>query len=156
MVPWCVKVDTVTSNINTVPVIDKVILYQNYPNPFNPSTTIKYSIPSSTVISNPQRGERSQNLNNMEIFPDGRNDMLKVSLKVYDILGREIVTLVNKHQKPGNYEVEFNCHSGEGGNLTSGVYFYRLTAGASTRLSADKSGSIIENFVETKKLILIK
>ena len=148
--------DTVTSIINTVPVIDKFTLYQNYPNPFNPSTTIKYSIPSSTVISNPQRGERSQNLNNMEIFPDGRNDMLKVSLKVYDILGREIVTLVNKHQKPGNYEVEFNCHSGEGGNLTSGVYFYQLTAGASTHLSADKSGSIIENFVETKKLILIK
>ncbi|MDX1700338.1 MAG: T9SS type A sorting domain-containing protein, partial [Melioribacteraceae bacterium] len=59
-----------------------------------------------------------------------------VNLKVYDILGREIATLVNEKQNPGNYEVTF-----DGNGITSGVYFYRLTAG---------------DFIETKKMILIK
>jgi Secretion system C-terminal sorting domain len=84
------------------------VLYQNYPNPFNPSTRIKYEIPTSSFVS----------------------------LKVYDILGREIMTLVNKEQLPGNYEVDFN-----GGNLPSGVYLYRLTYG---------------NLTQTKKMILEK
>ena len=70
-----------------------------------------------------------------------RDDKLNVTLKVYDILGREVATLVNEKQKPGNYEVEFNCHSGEGRNLTSGVYFYQLTA---------------DQYFETKRMILIK
>ena len=59
-----------------------------------------------------------------------------VSLKVYDILGQEVATLVNNAQTPGLYEVEFNAQ-----NLTSGIYFYRLTAGS---------------FSETKKLLLLK
>jgi len=83
-------------------------LEQNYPNPFNPSTTIKYSIPK-------QRD---------------------VTLKVYDLLGSEVLTLVNKLQFKGKYEVDF-----DGSDLTSGIYFYRLQAG---------------DFVETKKMILMK
>ena len=83
-------------------------LEQNYPNPFNPSTNINYSIPKQT----------------------------HVSLKVFDVLGREITTLVNKEQPTGNYEVEFDAS-----NLTSGIYFFRIQTG---------------EFVETKKMILMK
>jgi hypothetical protein len=126
----------VTDVVQTQPVLpNKFLLEQNYPNPFNPSTTIKYTIPTSTVISNPQRGERSQNFG-LEISPDGRNDMLKVSLKVYDILGREVVTVVNENQKPGNYEVEWNAE-----NVSSGIYFYRIQSGS---------------FIDVKKMILLR
>lgn len=62
--------------------------------------------------------------------------MLPTTLKVYDILGREVATLVNKQQKSGNYDVNFDAS-----NLTSGVYFYRLQSG---------------NFNESKKMILLK
>ncbi|HJY63727.1 MAG TPA: YCF48-related protein [Ignavibacteria bacterium] len=75
-------------------------LYQNYPNPFNPTTKIRFSIPAI----------------------DGSNG--DVSLKIYDNLGREAATLVNEKLKPGIYEAEF-----DGSNLSSGVYFYRLSAG---------------------------
>jgi len=92
----------------------KFSLSQNYPNPFNPSTTIKYSIPRSTEYYSVQQ----------------------VQLKVYDILGREIATLINKQQKAGNYEVNF-----DGNGLTSGIYFYKLQYGS---------------FVESKKMILLK
>ncbi len=68
-------------------------LIQNHPNPFNPNTTIKFSIPHSQFVT----------------------------LKVYDILGRELATLVNEEKLPGSYEVKF-----DGINLLSGVYFYRL------------------------------
>ena len=83
-------------------------LKQNYPNPFNPVTTINYSIPSNG----------------------------NVKLKIYDILGREVATLVNETKAPGNYEVNFNA-----ANLPSGVYFYRLQTG---------------DFIQTKKMILMK
>ncbi|PIQ09913.1 MAG: peptidase M1 [Ignavibacteriales bacterium CG18_big_fil_WC_8_21_14_2_50_31_20] len=89
-------------------------LDQNYPNPFNPSTTIKYSIPRSTDNYSVQQ----------------------VQLKVFDILGHEVSTLVNKQQKAGNYEVQFDAS-----NLTSGIYFYKLTTGT---------------FSESRKMILIK
>ncbi len=89
-------------------------LKQNYPNPFNPTTTIKYTIPQ---------------LNGVETH--GR-----VSLRVYNILGEEVATLVNKQQAPGNYTVQFDAS-----NLPSGVYFYTLRVG---------------NFVATKKMILLK
>ncbi|MCB9258619.1 MAG: T9SS type A sorting domain-containing protein [Ignavibacteriales bacterium] len=92
----------------------KFELSQNYPNPFNPTTTIKYSVPN--VASSYSSS--------------------KVELKVYDILGREIKTLVNQKQKPGNYEVTFNADE-----LSSGVYFYKLQAG---------------DIIQTKKMILIK
>ncbi len=88
-------------------------LYQNYPNPFNPVTTIKYEIPG-----------------------DVKRETQNVKLIVYDILGREVKTLVNRHQAPGEYEVTFN-----GQNLSSGVYFYRLQAG---------------DYVKTKSMILLK
>jgi hypothetical protein len=83
-------------------------LAQNYPNPFNPNTTIKYA------ISNPQL----------------------VTLKIYDVLGKDVTTLVNQMQSGGDYEVEFNAEE-----LGSGVYYYQLKAG---------------EFVSTKKMILIK
>jgi hypothetical protein len=84
------------------------VLSQNFPNPFNPRTTIRYSIPISQFVS----------------------------LKVHDLLGNEVITLVQSMQRAGSHLVEF--HSG---SLSSGVYFYRITAG---------------NFVETKKLVVIK
>ncbi len=90
-------------------------LYANYPNPFNPGTTIKFTIP------NVERRASS---------------LYSTTLKVYDILGNEVATLVNKELPPGEYEVEFNA-----ANLPSGVYFYRLTAGS---------------YSSTKKLMLLK
>jgi hypothetical protein len=91
----------------------KFALAQNYPNPFNPTTTIKYQIPKPI-----------------------RDDNTFVSLKIYDVLGSEVATLVNQKQKPGNYEVTWDAYG-----FSSGVYFYKLSAG---------------NYVETKKMILIK
>jgi len=87
---------------------DKFLLYQNYPNPFNPSTIIKYQITESKFVS----------------------------LKVFDVLGKEIANLVNEKQKAGVYETTFNA-----GNLSSGIYFYRIVAG---------------DYSETKKMLMIK
>ncbi len=74
-----------------------------------------------------------------------------VSLKVYDIIGNEVATLVNEEQFAGSYEVEFNSsgHSGEVRNLPSGIYFYKLQAGN----PSTGSGQV---FTETKKMLLIK
>ncbi len=104
----------------------KYYLSQNYPNPFNPTTTIEYSIPLTPL--NPPFGK------------GGKGSGEFVSLKVYDLLGREVATLVNEKQPPGKYTVIFNAKSSAGG-LSSGVYIYRLTAGS---------------FSESKKLILMK
>jgi hypothetical protein len=90
------------------------VLSQNYPNPFNPSTKIKFQIPLN------KGGERG----------------LSVRLIVYDILGREVVTLVNEQLKPGTYEVEWDAT-----DYPSGMYFYRLFTG---------------NYNETKRMVLIK
>lgn len=90
------------------PTPKRYALAQNYPNPFNPITMIRYELP-----------ERAD-----------------VTLKVYDLLGREVATLVNATQGQGTYQVPFNAS-----NLASGVYFYRLKAGA---------------FIETKKMLLVK
>ncbi|NOX64757.1 MAG: T9SS type A sorting domain-containing protein [Chlorobi bacterium] len=111
ILPPIVKVE---KNLNSLP--NRFELSQNYPNPFNPSTTIKYSIPT------------------------GRQAFQIVTLKVYDILGREIATLVNEVQSPGVYEVKFNPVSSSQ-DLVSGIYFYRLQAGS---------------FAESKKMILLK
>ncbi len=83
-------------------------LSQNYPNPFNPATTIKYSIPASSFIQ----------------------------LKVYDVLGNEISTLINEEKSSGNHEVTFDA-----AGLPSGIYFYTIEAGL---------------FTESKKMILLK
>jgi hypothetical protein len=83
-------------------------LYQNYPNPFNPSTTIRYEIPEQSFVT----------------------------IKVFDILGNEIATLVNEEKPAENYEVEFSAQG-----LSSGIYFYSLSTG---------------NFLFTKKMIVLK
>ena len=103
-----------------VNVVNDYKLEQNYPNPFNPSTKIKYEIPSV-----------------------GTRDRVSVRLKVYDVLGNEVATLVNEEQPAGNYEVEFSSESSFRlvRNLPSGIYFYRLQAG---------------DFIQTKKMILMK
>jgi hypothetical protein len=93
-----IVIEGVDNKITNPP--DKFVLAQNYPNPFNPSTTIKYSIPA--------------NLN-------GRTAMHVVTLTVYDILGRQVATLVNKKQSPGNYQVSFSSKG-----LSSGIYLYKL------------------------------
>jgi hypothetical protein len=87
-------------------------LSQNFPNPFNPITKIKFSIP-------PLKGARGM-----------------IRLVIYDILGREIATLVNELLQPGTYEVEW-----DGSNYPSGVYFYKL---------------ITDDYTETRKMVLIK
>jgi hypothetical protein len=87
---------------------ERFILSPNYPNPFNPSTTIKYDLPKQS----------------------------RVKLVVYDILGREIATLVDEIQKAGSYQAVWNAS-----RFASGVYFYRLQTGS---------------FTETKKLVLLK
>ncbi len=83
-------------------------LFQNYPNPFNPSTTISYSIPE-----------------------DGH-----VTLKVYDVLGNEVASLVDEQKQSGSFDVHFNAS-----DLSSGVYYYQLKTG---------------EFTSTKKLVLMK
>ncbi len=105
-----------TNKEDNVNLINKFKLEQNYPNPFNPTTKIKYTIPI--------------------VETRHASSLQMVSLKVYDILGREVTTLVNEEKPVGEYEVEFNA-----ANLPSGIYFYQLKAGG---------------FVETKKMILLK
>ena len=97
---------------------DRFYLFQNYPQPFNPSTTIRYQIPKSSFVS----------------------------IKVFDALGREVVTLVSEEKKTGSYEVEFSTKGGSvvGGdayNYSSGIYFYTMKA---------------SEYSETKKMILLK
>jgi hypothetical protein len=93
-------------------------LEQNYPNPFNPSTKIKFTIPAS---DSPLLGGARCGL---------------VTLKVYDVLGKEVATLVNEEKPAGSYEVDF-----DGKDIASGIYFYQLKAG---------------KYIETKKMVLIK
>ncbi|MCB9208851.1 MAG: T9SS type A sorting domain-containing protein [Ignavibacteriales bacterium] len=107
-------------------------LSQNYPNPFNPITTISYLIPQSTVIANEVK--QSNEITSVNSFP--RNDNFNVSLKIYDVLGKEVATLVNKTQSAGNYEVHFDASE-----FPSGVYYYQLKA---------------SNFIQTKKMVLLK
>ncbi|RKY96880.1 MAG: hypothetical protein DRQ13_05430, partial [Ignavibacteriae bacterium] len=77
------------------------------------------------------------------------SDLRFTILKVYDVLGNEIATLVNEVKPPGEYEVDFNSYSGEGRNLTSGIYFYQLKV-------VDPESSSGQGFVETKKMVLMK
>jgi hypothetical protein len=108
-------------------------LQQNYPNPFNASTKIRFVIP--TLIN------RERNLKDFST-ENPRNDNMLVTLKVYDVLGNEVATLVNEEKPAGVYEVEFSTGSfGNASNLSSGIYFYTLKAGA---------------FTESKKMILAK
>ena len=91
------------------------VLKQNYPNPFNPSTSIRYHVP---------------------VMDANFTSTTHVTLKVFDMLGREVATLVDEYQPAGTYEVRF-----DGSNLSSGAYFYKLTSG---------------DFTSVKKLLLMK
>lgn len=100
---------TITSVGNESPSIPSDIkLYQNYPNPFNPTTTIQYQVATTSFVK----------------------------ISVFDVLGKEIESLINREQSPGNYKITFN-----GSNLSSGIYFYQLRAG---------------DLIQTKKMILMK
>ena len=99
-------VTAVEGNQTNVPVSFE--LAQNFPNPFNPVTTIRYQLQKTGFVT----------------------------LKVYDLIGREVATLVNEEKPAGRYEVKF-----DGTNLSSGIYFYRIRAG---------------NFIDTKKFVLLK
>ena len=107
----------ITVNLGSITNVDDEVLYtfsleQNYPNPFNPMTNIKFSIPQNGFVS----------------------------LKVYNVLSKEIAELVNKELSAGNYTVQFSADA-VSQNLSSGVYFYRLES---------------RQFSQTKKLILVK
>lgn len=106
----------ILSNVieNSEDIPDQFYLSQNYPNPFNPTTTINFTI-----------GVVDENFRS-----------LQTQLIVYDILGREVTTLVNQKLQPGNYEVSFDAN-----NLSSGIYLYKFKAG---------------NFLQTRKMILLK
>ncbi|MFH1042242.1 MAG: T9SS type A sorting domain-containing protein [bacterium] len=99
---------TLIENEQENKIICKYTLNQNYPNPFNPSTTFSFSLPEKEFVT----------------------------LKIYDVLGKEITTLVNEELNAGSYKNDWNAT-----NLSSGIYFYRLQAG---------------KFSETKKLMLVK
>jgi hypothetical protein len=106
--------DIATGIITTTSTVaDKFSLSQNYPNPFNPSTTIKFSLPSNGMIS----------------------------LKVYDLMGKEVSSLVNGNMNAGEFTTQFN-----GANLSSGMYFYKL----------EFNGVDGKSFSEQKKLMLVK
>ena len=89
-------------------------MWQNYPNPFNPSTIIKYSIPKATFVT----------------------------LKIFNILGKEVATLVNEEKPAGNYQIEFNEKQNVNNEkLSSGIYFYKMYAG---------------DYIQAKKMIYLK
>ena len=96
----------VPKNLNELP--GSFLLGQNYPNPFNPSTKIEFSLPKDEFVS----------------------------IKIFDVVGREVTTLISKDMKAGTYEVEFNAS-----RLSSGVYFYRMESGS---------------FTKTKKMMIVK
>ncbi|MFZ1290937.1 MAG: right-handed parallel beta-helix repeat-containing protein [Melioribacteraceae bacterium] len=102
-----------TSVNNYLTIDEKFKLFQNYPNPFNPITTIEYSIPKVASIFSS-----------------------RIEMKIYDILGREVTTLVNQLQNSGHYKIQF-----DGNDLSSGIYYYQLKCG---------------NYYQTKKMILMK
>lgn len=110
-----IKLTSIPTNIsnNSLETSETFTLEQNFPNPFNPVTKIKFDIPSNV---------KSQTSN--------------VELIVYDVLGNEVETLVNEKLNAGSYSIDFNA-----GNLSSGIYFYKLIAG---------------NYSETKRMILLK
>jgi|WetSurMetagenome_2_1015567.scaffolds.fasta_scaffold06745_2 enterochelin esterase-like enzyme len=110
----------IIADISSTP--EDFILYQNYPNPFNPTTNIRFRIA----------------------------DFGFVSLKVYDVLGNEIATIVNEEKNPGTYEAEFNPETSVN-NPASGIYFYTLLVSALQSIDGKSN-----NFVETKKMILLK
>ena len=118
MKAWCLTIhyeepSGLNNNQNYSP--NGFSLSQNYPNPFNPTTYIKFTIPKSGLVT----------------------------LKVYNVFGKEIVTLVNEIKSAGEHSIDFN-----GTNLSSGVYFYHIT------VHSDKIDAT--EFVDVKKMLLLK
>ncbi len=109
------EADIITGLEEGISMASSYFLSQNYPNPFNPSTYIKFKIANTEFVS----------------------------LKIYDVLGKEIAVLINEEKEPGEYEINFNA-----AGLTSGVYFYKL--------SATPVGGQPGSFTETKKMILLR
>jgi hypothetical protein len=106
---WNLTIVTSVAENEMIP--KEFALAQNYPNPFNPTTTIEYQVPGVGI-------------------------QYIVSLRVFDLLGREVVTLVNERKPAGSYTKQWNANG-----MPNGIYFYRLTA---------------SSFTETKKLVLLK
>ncbi|MEJ2196195.1 MAG: T9SS type A sorting domain-containing protein [Ignavibacteriaceae bacterium] len=104
--PVICEVGVEDNKINVVPT--EYSLSQNYPNPFNPTTKIRYQVPATGLVS----------------------------IRIYNLLGEVVATLVNEEKPVGTYELTWNAE-----NLSSGVYFYKLQAG---------------KFVETKKMVVMK
>uniref|UniRef100_A0A832LN34 T9SS type A sorting domain-containing protein n=1 Tax=Ignavibacterium album TaxID=591197 RepID=A0A832LN34_9BACT len=123
---WRIRINDLITNVDeetNTEVPSEFYLSQNYPNPFNPSTKIKFTIPSA---------------------PLSLGEGLGVRLKVYDVLGNEVATLVDEYKSAGNYEIVFNVAqsaSADRPELASGIYFYRLSSG---------------NYSITKKMVLIR
>jgi hypothetical protein len=114
---WTVPIEISTVDVDPTPeIISEFRLEQNYPNPFNPGTKIKFSVPS--------------------VIASATKQSQLVNVKVYDVLGNEISTLVNEEKPAGTYEIEFHSI-----DLSSGIYFYQLRAGS---------------YTDTKKMILLR
>ncbi len=109
---------TINTDVGSLSIPKDFELEQNFPNPFNPTTTIRYSIPNTEarISTSPQ----------------------KVILKIFDLLGRELKTLINDYKEPGTYNYQLTANAIQ---LTSGIYFYTLNSGA---------------FLETKKMMYLK
>ena len=110
------KKDAVGITEFLTPVVEKFELYQNFPNPFNPETFISF------VVPNDNSGER-------------------ITLKIFDVLGREVITLVDRILTAGRYQVQWNAQNALGEDSTSGIYFYTLQTG---------------NNIQTRKMILMR
>ena len=102
---------TVNDDVSHQP--ERFKLYQNYPNPFNPSTTIEFEVPS----------------------------MSHVTVKIYDVLGREVITLVDRTFQPGRYSLLWHAIDDKGKHVTTGIYFYYIQA---------------NDFTEVKKAVLMR
>ena len=112
--PFALAVPAGATPVGDSPASAHAVLHANVPNPFNPVTTIQYEVPAGGA---------------------------DVTIDVYDVHGARVRTLVNTHRSEGSYTVQWNGEDNRGERATSGVYFYRMTAGS---------------FVETRKMVLVK
>ena len=121
-------------------------LSQNYPNPFNPTTTIHYQIAGARSWKQ-ETGQTTQEYGHESSYTSGLLHL--VSLKIYNILGQEVKTLVDEPKEAGAYTVTWDGTDEYGQMVTSGVYFYRLTTGV---ISQENGGS----FSVIKRMVLMK
>ena len=126
--PWLTSVGVGEPPRSSLP--DHFSLSQNYPNPFNPTTVIRYSLPVDRQGQSGNGGARARTTSTSY-----------VSLKVYNILGQVVRTLVDEPQAPGYYSVRWDGRDNAGGELASGIYIYRIQAG---------------DFAQSRRMILLK